>query len=354
MDFSRDHSNRVEAYMRLDTGLNSTATSTPANQTTDNASPPPLIMYTDQNGFTVEKRQTIPYLEYEGNSYPVTTMAYIQDNLERTRLSVLVDRTHGFCSMNNGRLETLIERKSLYDDGRGMSEGVYDSRPTVSSYIFLLETLPEVPSSQNKSTERYSEWQPTLKAHKTSLRQNYPAQVFVFNEPNFLGDEEEDGISENDKKSTISLISSSLPENVHLLNLRTLSESLSGNDSHSDRMDDENASNAALVNFQYLWNFESDAAISQCNNTRNVSSEHVETITKLLINSLKTQPVVQFNYVNVTGVVFSSLTGMKDDEDNFTEREYDLTRVQSMSERNLTQKANQQNSLLVTLKLNFA
>lgn len=57
---------------------------------------------------------------YEGNTYPVNTMAYIQDESRKLRFTVLVDRSHGFASLENGRLETLVERRTVYDDSRGV------------------------------------------------------------------------------------------------------------------------------------------------------------------------------------------------------------------------------------------
>jgi len=104
-----------EIYMRFDTDLNS---STKSKAKTDPPNQP--TFYTDQSGFTVEKRVKIPQIRYEGNTYPVNTMTYIEDETRKVRFSILVDRSHGFASMENGRLETLIERRTAYDDSRGV------------------------------------------------------------------------------------------------------------------------------------------------------------------------------------------------------------------------------------------
>lgn len=370
VDFSRDYSNRAEVYMRFDTGLNSTSlTNSTVQQHKQEESVEQrndiensLVMYTDQNGFGSEKRLTVTSLPYEANTYPVTTMAHIQDEREKVRFSVLVDRTHGFCSMEEGRLETLIERKSLYDDGRGMSEGVTDGRPTVSTYVLLVESLSEKGEStaNNKSVLSFADWQPTLTAHQSSLRQNYRPNMFVFNEPN-------EPTQLASEEVTISLISTPLPENVHLLNLRTLSEdalttsnetrkhiqqSTQGSDG-----DDVVASSTALLNLQYLWEFGTDLKIMECNVSR-LNSSDVETTmeSQLPSENLRSSEVhnnmtqsedqtipFRMNYLNDIGFVATSLTGVTDRK--FT----NLTENDSSSSIPKVGKK----SLLVSYKLHF-
>lgn len=74
----------AEVFMRVDTWLNSTTTSVHGTRQP--------TMFTDQNGYTMEKRVNVPWIKYEGNVYPVTTMAYIQDVNNLLRFSILVDR----------------------------------------------------------------------------------------------------------------------------------------------------------------------------------------------------------------------------------------------------------------------
>lgn len=47
-------------------------------------------------------------------------MAFVQDDARKQRFTILVDRSHGFSSMKSGRLETLVERRTVYDDARGV------------------------------------------------------------------------------------------------------------------------------------------------------------------------------------------------------------------------------------------
>jgi hypothetical protein len=128
--------NNGEIYMRFDTDLNSssklkTSEKSPTQKSdaalaSENGSSHQFAFqptfYTDQSGFTVEKRVKVPAVRYEGNTYPVNTMTYIQDESRKIRFSILVDRSHGFTSMEVGRLETLIERRTAYDDSRGVSD----------------------------------------------------------------------------------------------------------------------------------------------------------------------------------------------------------------------------------------
>jgi alpha-mannosidase len=78
----------AEVFMRIDTWLNSTSVSSQHGPTTREPT-----MYTDQNGYTFEKRVKVPSIGYEGNVYPVNGMAFIQDvERELVRFSFLVDR----------------------------------------------------------------------------------------------------------------------------------------------------------------------------------------------------------------------------------------------------------------------
>lgn len=96
-----------EIYMRFDTDLNSVSkTRTHAKSKGNDADGDnPLVgdeespessyqptFYTDQAGFTVEKRVKVPKIHYEGNSYPVNSMAFVQDDARKLRFSILVDR----------------------------------------------------------------------------------------------------------------------------------------------------------------------------------------------------------------------------------------------------------------------
>ena len=171
--------------------------------------------YTDQNGFTIEKRIQVEKLGLEGNMYPVNTMAFIQDEEKQLRFSVLVDHAQGFTSFGvpYGRLQTLTERRIPYDDRRGMSQGVTDNKPTTSSYVLLLEKFSALNSHD------YRRQLPTMKAQTLSHALNAPPSLF------YAAGSTTDPFM--DKPSVLQLLSQCLPSDSHLLKLRTLSQNKS-------------------------------------------------------------------------------------------------------------------------------
>ena len=189
----------AEVYLRFNTDLDST---------TETASASVPTFYTDQNGFSIEKRVKVASIGLEGNYYPVNTMAFIQDPAQRRRFSVLTDHSHGFSSFETGRLEALIERRTPHDDSRGMQEGVTDNRPTTSNYILLLESV-----NVTTRTEDYRNMLPTLKSYRLSQQLNYPPQLFIFPQENLR------------RRSfpPLRLLSQPFPSDSNLLNLRTIS-----------------------------------------------------------------------------------------------------------------------------------
>lgn len=62
--------------------------------------------YTDQNGFQMQRRPRVANVGTEGNYYPATCLAYIEDS--RARLSLVVTRAHGVASLQPGWLEVRL------------------------------------------------------------------------------------------------------------------------------------------------------------------------------------------------------------------------------------------------------
>ena len=94
--------------------------------------------FTDQSGLGVIRRDWVEELPLSGNHFPVTQAAFLQD--QGHRLSLVVDHATGASSVQEGALEVMVDRRTMYDDARGMGEGVTDSRATTHSYWLLLET----------------------------------------------------------------------------------------------------------------------------------------------------------------------------------------------------------------------
>merc|ERR1740128_318057 len=103
--------------------------------------------FTDQNGFQMTRRVYVNSVGVEANYYPVTTSAFIQDRLQR--LNILVASSSGLTSPRAGWIEFMIDRRTIYDDGRGMGEGMSDNLPTVTPFILILEDRFSSPESHS-------------------------------------------------------------------------------------------------------------------------------------------------------------------------------------------------------------
>lgn len=75
--------------------------------------------YSDLNGFQWQPRKKVPQIGIEGNYFPITTSAFIQDN--QMRLTVMTTHAQGAASLEAGQLEVMLDRRTLYDDYRGES-----------------------------------------------------------------------------------------------------------------------------------------------------------------------------------------------------------------------------------------
>lgn len=193
VDFGQPPKNReTEMFMRLSSGI-------------DNGEP--AVIYTDSNGFQMQKRVAVKRVGVEGNYFPVTTAAYIED--DRRRLTVLVNHAQGAAGWEPGRIELMLDRRTLYDDSRGLGEGVVDNKMTVTKYWILLEAVQQ---SDDRRRPRVSN--PSLVAHHLSEGLLYPAGVFVV-----------DAESEHHLRPRWSALDGRpMPCDVHLMNLRTVTD----------------------------------------------------------------------------------------------------------------------------------
>lgn len=128
VDFENPPKNReTELFMRLSTDV-------------QNGDTPEF--YSDLNGFQMQKRVKVDRIGIEGNYFPITTMAYIQD--DDIRLSLLTNHAQGAASWQPGFLEVMLDRRTLYDDSRGMGEGLVDNRKTIMKFWLLIEDVHHV------------------------------------------------------------------------------------------------------------------------------------------------------------------------------------------------------------------
>ncbi|XP_044752523.1 alpha-mannosidase 2 [Coccinella septempunctata] len=226
IDFENPPKNReTEMFMRIISDV-------------QNGEPPEF--YTDSNGFQTQRHIKIERIGIEGNYFPITTMAYIQD--ENIRLSLLTTHAQGAASWQPGFLEVMLDRRTLYDDSRGMGEGIVDNYPTLHRFWLLIEDISVEPAlntnlkrfengddnfekgevlryfnSPTESTdakqERYS--RPSLYSNHLSNSLIYPANVYLL-DPSY-----QDYVN-----STIELVNKQFPCDVHLMNLRTQPDSV--------------------------------------------------------------------------------------------------------------------------------
>ncbi|XP_072227355.1 alpha-mannosidase 2 isoform X2 [Leuresthes tenuis] len=163
--------------------------------------------YSDLNGFQMQQRRTLEKLPLQANFYPMTSSAFLQDPM--SRLSLLSAQSQGVASLRPGELEVVLDRKLQQDDNRGLGQGVTDNKLTASVYHLLLEDrgggAQEVGGA---SVEHLS-----LLAHLASLSLCHPPITMVAPSD-----------SQRPKLGRFLPLSSSLPCDLHLLNLRTLED----------------------------------------------------------------------------------------------------------------------------------
>lgn len=96
-------------------------------------------IYLDNNGFQHTPRIVNLSRRVESNMYPITSMAYIQDH--RSRLTYITDHAQGVTALQEGQLVVMLDRRVLFDDGRGANEGLADSSATCHNQYILLENF---------------------------------------------------------------------------------------------------------------------------------------------------------------------------------------------------------------------
>lgn len=172
--------------------------------------------FTDLNGYQIQPRRTMSKLPLQANVYPMSTMAYIQD--AEHRLTLLSAQSLGTASMASGQIEVFMDRRLMQDDNRGLGQGVHDNKITANLFRILLEKRNGVNmEEEKKSPVSY----PSLLSHLTSSFLNHPFLPMVlsakFSSPAV------------ELLSELHLLQSSLPCDIHLVNLRTI-QSKTGED----------------------------------------------------------------------------------------------------------------------------
>ncbi|XP_072931215.1 alpha-mannosidase 2 [Epargyreus clarus] len=211
VDFENPPKNReTELFMRIQTGI-------------QNGDTPEY--YTDQNGFQYQKRIKVDKVGIEANYYPITTMAWIQD--DDTRLTLLTDHAQGSASFEPGRLEVMLDRRTLYDDFRGVGEGVVDNKLTTFQNWLLIESMDNPRKKRATSEQMYVKERhfspdekstiyqlPSRAAETLSKMMNYPVNAFIIDTSE---------VGEVQVKSYQSFLQN-FPPGIHMLTLRTITD----------------------------------------------------------------------------------------------------------------------------------
>ncbi|XP_053330340.1 alpha-mannosidase 2 [Spea bombifrons] len=124
--------------------------------------------YSDLNGFQIQPRQTLSKLPLQANIYPMTTMAYVQDN--EGRLTLHSAQSLGVASLKSGQLDVVMDRRLMQDDNRGLGQGLQDNKITSNLFRLLLEQRTGVDEKEEEKTVSY----PSLLSHVTSTFLNLP------------------------------------------------------------------------------------------------------------------------------------------------------------------------------------
>ncbi|EDV43537.1 uncharacterized protein Dana_GF18544, isoform B [Drosophila ananassae] len=218
IDFEPPPKNReTELFMRLVTNIDNIAQAPlPRDPLKEPVEPGPMpelpIFYSDQNGFQYHERIKVPAIGIEGNYFPITSGAFIQDS--RLRLTLLTTHAQGAASYEPGQLEVMLDRRTLYDDYRGMGEGVVDSRLTRHKFWLLVEDIPGgqhvvQPPSYKVLSQQAQHLANTLR---------YPPNIY------FVNSLEQPDLSVALLPLVKLLPKGALPCDVHLTTLRTLSD----------------------------------------------------------------------------------------------------------------------------------
>uniref|UniRef100_A0A3Q2G7D0 Alpha-mannosidase n=1 Tax=Cyprinodon variegatus TaxID=28743 RepID=A0A3Q2G7D0_CYPVA len=167
--------------------------------------------YTDLNGFQMQQRRTLEKLPLQANFYPMTSSSFLQDS--SSRLSLLSAQSQAVASLRSGELELVLDRRLQQDDNRGLGQGVTDNKLTASLYRLLLEDRKGGAKVRGGEVGGASVQHLSLLAHLASLSLSHPPIAMVA-----------PGNGQLPKLRPFQPLRSSLPCDVHLLNLRTLED----------------------------------------------------------------------------------------------------------------------------------
>jgi len=166
------------------------------------------VWYTDSQGQEMQKRKTDyrPTWNYtvtepiSSNFYPMNAAAYISDSNQNIQVTFITDRSHACGGLADGEIEHLLQRRLLYDDSRGVGEPLNETEP--------IRTFQLVGISQASNGAQLL---------RTLSLSHYGQPILAFSP--FSG-----SASTWTQKyfTSFTALSSPLPQNVHLLTVKPL------------------------------------------------------------------------------------------------------------------------------------
>ncbi|CAK1554769.1 unnamed protein product [Leptosia nina] len=140
------------------------------------------ILYLDNNGFRVTSRKLNISRKVEANMYPMTSMAFIQD--DKTRLTIITDRAQGVTALQEGQILIMLDRRILFNDKRGVNEGLSDNSPYNHIHYMLLENFAKEDISFDKTLNEQIVL-PSLLANRIANSLLFPLDIF-FVDKNYI------------------------------------------------------------------------------------------------------------------------------------------------------------------------
>ncbi|KAK5609011.1 Alpha-mannosidase 2x [Crenichthys baileyi] len=164
------------------------------------------VFYTDLNSFQMQPRRFYRKLPLQGNFYPMSSQAYIQDS--HHRLTLHTAQSLGVSSLESGHLEVIMDRRLMQDDNRGLGQGLKDNKKTANRFRLLLERR----SMGNMMIDSGTTSFPSIVSHATSALLNHEVLALPVL-PKRRG---------VPPLQTFAPLKSVLPCDIHLLNLRSI------------------------------------------------------------------------------------------------------------------------------------
>ncbi|XP_045531172.1 alpha-mannosidase 2-like [Pieris brassicae] len=136
----------------------------------------PAELHIDNNGFQFTSHKFNTSRRIESNMFPLTNLAFIQD--EKNRLSIVTDHAHGVTALQEGQILVMLDRRVLFNDGRGVNEGLADNRVTNHVHYILLENLVHKDDPSDNLSTKSILILPSLLAIQTANILTYPLDIF--------------------------------------------------------------------------------------------------------------------------------------------------------------------------------